>query len=123
MAKKILVADDEQEICEFIEHVLSEIGYTVVCVNDGQQAFDKISQEQFDLAIIDVMMPKIDGYHLVYKINTDINGIVPKIIILSSRDQKADSGLGTKSGAQVQLSKPTDPKNLIMKVEELIGPA
>ncbi|MFH1380301.1 MAG: response regulator transcription factor [bacterium] len=121
--KKILVADDEQEICDLLEQTLSQEGYSVTCVNDGQTAFDRLKQEFYDLALLDVCMPHIDGYHLSYKITTQLSGPVPKIILLTSRDAKQDNDIGTKSGADMQLSKPFDASDLINKVKQLIGSA
>lgn len=121
--KKVLVADDDQEICDLLEHTLSKEGYAVTCTGDGQAAFDKVKNELYDLVLLDVCMPHIDGYHLAYKISTQLSGPIPKILILTSRDAKQDKDIGTKSGASAHISKPFEPGDLINKIRELIGPA
>jgi len=123
MGKKILVADDEQAICDLLQMALTRAGYDVVCVDDGKKAYDTIHEAPFDLVILDVMMPQMDGYHVTYKIATEMSGPAPKIVILTSRDAAADQQVGEKSGAAAQIKKPVDTNELIAKVKEIIGPA
>lgn len=123
MGKKILVADDEQEICDLLQMLLSREGYDVVCVDDGQKAYEKMNKEYFDLVILDVMMPQMDGYHLAYKISTQMSGPIPKILIISSRDAEQDQHLGEKSGAVAHIRKPIDSDQLLAKIKEVIGTA
>ncbi|MBD3271859.1 MAG: response regulator [Elusimicrobia bacterium] len=118
--KRILVADDETEICSLIEHALTAEGYVVDCVYDGKSALEKLKKETFDAVILDVMMPHVDGYHITYRIKTMAAGPVPKIIILSSRDKRVDENIGQKSGADIQLMKPFEPSQLVQTVRQLL---
>jgi len=118
--KRVLVADDDAEICDLLNKVLSDEGFDVVCVGDGEEADKMIKAEYFDLVILDVNMPKIDGYHVAYKITTQSGGPVPKVIILSCRNVKNDDDMGRKCGADIQLEKPIELSDLLAKVKELL---
>lgn len=113
MGFSILVADDEQGIVDFVTLYLEKDGYEVFTASDGEQAWDCIQQEKIDLAILDIMMPKLNGYQLIKKIRAEKN--MP-IIFLTAKDASADKVLGLDIGADDYVTKPFDPLELVARV-------
>lgn len=113
MGFSILVADDEQGIIDFVTLYLEKDGYTVFTASDGEEAWTCVQQEKIDLAILDIMMPKMDGYQLVKKIRAEKN--MP-IIFLTAKDAGADKVLGLGIGADDYVTKPFDPLELVARV-------
>ena len=113
MAFSILVADDEQGIVDFVTLYLEKDGYEVFTASDGEQAWACIQQEKIDLAILDIMMPKLNGYQLIKKIRAEKN--MP-IIFLTAKDASADKVLGLDIGADDYVTKPFDPLELVARV-------
>lgn len=113
MGFSILVADDEQGIIDFVTLYLEKDGYKVFTASDGEEAWTCVQQEKIDLAILDIMMPKMDGYQLVKKIRAEKN--MP-IIFLTAKDAGADKVLGLGIGADDYVTKPFDPLELVARV-------
>lgn len=114
MAYKILVADDEAEITEILELYLEKDGFQVLKAEDGLEAWELIKKNQIDMAILDIMMPNIDGFNLTKKIREDYN--IP-IIILSARNQDNDKILGLGLGADDYITKPFNPLEVSARVQ------
>ena len=113
MGFSILVADDEQGIIDFVTLYLEKDGYTVFTATDGEDAWAHIQQEKIDLAILDIIMPKMNGYQLIKKIRAEKN--IP-IIFLTAKDASADKVLGLDIGADDYVTKPFDPLELVARV-------
>ena len=113
MGFSIFVADDEQGIIDFVTLYLEKDGYTVFTATDGEDAWAHIQQEKIDLAILDIMMPKMNGYQLIKKIRAEKN--IP-IIFLTAKDASADKVLGLDIGADDYVTKPFDPLELVARV-------
>lgn len=114
---KILVVDDNKEIREIINILLSGEGYQVVEANDGLKALDQIMQHEFDLIILDVMMPKMNGYQTCLEIRKISNA---PILFLSAKSQDGDKTLGFSSGGDDYLPKPFSYSELVGRVKALI---
>lgn len=114
MGFSILVADDEQGILDFVTLYLEKDGYRVFTAADGAAAWDCLQREAIDLAILDIMMPKMDGYQLIKAIRSEKN--IP-IIFLTAKDASADKVLGLGVGADDYVTKPFDPLELVARVE------
>lgn len=114
---RILVCDDDKEIVEAIEIYLSQEGFEVCKAYDGEEAICKLKQEQIDLLVIDVMMPKLDGIRATLKIRENNN--MP-IIILSAKSEDADKILGLNIGADDYVTKPFNPLELVARVKSQI---
>lgn len=110
----ILVCDDDKEIVEAIEIYLTQEGYRVLKAYDGEQALGMIRDNQVDLLIIDVMMPRLDGIRATLKIREDHS--LP-IIILSAKSEDADKILGLNIGADDYVTKPFNPLELVARVK------
>lgn len=114
---RILVVDDDREIVDAIEIYLLQEGYSVSKAYDGMEALAKIAEEQVDLLIIDVMMPRLDGIRATMKIREDRN--IP-IIILSAKSEDQDKILGLNIGADDYVTKPFNHLELVARVRSLL---
>ena len=114
---KILIVDDEKEIADLVEHYLIKDGFSVIKYHDGESALRAVCEQEFDLAILDVMLPGVDGFTLCRKIRETSN--VP-IIILSARSEEFDELTGYESGADDYVTKPFSPIILVKRVEALL---
>lgn len=111
---RILVCDDDREIVEAIDIYLQQEGYEVEKAYDGQEALDILKQQNIDLLIIDVMMPRLDGIRATLKIREESS--IP-IIILSAKSEDSDKILGLNVGADDYLTKPFNPLELVARVK------
>jgi len=116
---KILVADDEEELLELIRFSLDSSGFQVTTAKNGKQALELSQKGKFDLVILDVMMPLMDGYHAASEISQDPNS--PPVLLLTSRDYDQDQAAVKGSGASAFLSKPFEISELIETVRGLLS--
>lgn len=114
--KRILVAEDDIAIADLIRMNLEMVGYDVNVVNDGIEALSKIQEEDFALVILDVMLPSLDGFEIIKKIDTRNNSI----IFLTARNELKDKLKGLKEGADDYITKPFEPLELLARVEAVI---
>jgi DNA-binding response OmpR family regulator len=119
--KKIIIIDDEELICKVLSLRLSNEGYIVDTALDGNEGLDKITKSSYDLAIIDVGLPKIDGNTLCELIKKNSKLKDMKVIILTGKNLVGDVEKAYESGADVYFSKPYDYNLLLNKIKKLIG--
>ena len=115
---KILVVDDEDGIRDLISDALSIGGFEVESSPDGLQALKTIRDHRFDLLILDVNMPKMDGFALLEKLRTD--GIDTPVIMLSARGQKVDINQGLRLGADDYMTKPFGLEELSLRINAIL---
>ncbi|SFD24156.1 response regulator transcription factor [Bacillus sp. UNCCL81] len=115
--RKILIVDDEQEICQLVGMYLENSGYSWDGANNGESALLKISQSNYDLLILDIMMPIMDGWTLCKKIRETSN--VP-VIFLTAKGEEWDKVNGLKMGADDYIVKPFSPGELIARVDAVL---
>ena len=118
MSTKILIADDEPNILISLEYLMKREGYEVLVAHDGQEALDRVISEQPALVLLDVMMPKKDGFALAADIRA-MNIEVP-IIFLTAKSMKEDILQGFKLGADDYLSKPFSMEELLYRIESIL---
>lgn len=111
---KILVCDDDKEIVEAIDIYLTQEGHEVLKAYDGEEALKVLKEQEVDLLVIDVMMPRLDGIRATLKIQEENN--IP-IIILSAKSEDADKILGLNVGADDYVTKPFNPLELVARVK------
>ena len=111
---KILVCDDEKDIVEAIDIYLTQEGYEVLKAYDGDEAIRVLKNNEVDLLIMDVMMPRLDGIRATLKIRENMS--LP-IIILSAKSEDADKILGLNIGADDYMTKPFNPLELVARVK------
>ncbi len=117
MEYTILVADDEKEIRELLRLYLENSGYKVVEAEDGQQALDLLRSQKIDLCLLDIMMPKKDGYHVLQELRKESN--IP-VMILSAKDADSEKILGLNLGADDYMAKPFNPLEAVARVNSNI---
>ena len=115
----ILLVEDEENLHEALKLNLELEGYEVVSAYAGNEALKKISNEYFDLIIMDIMLPEVDGISITETIRVN-NNEVP-ILMLSARNSSADKVLGLKKGADDYLTKPFNLEELLLRVDKLIN--
>ncbi|PIE61522.1 MAG: two-component system response regulator [Desulfobacterales bacterium] len=117
--KKILIADDSPTEMNFMKAPFMEAGYQVATASDGQEALTLAGQQEFDLVVLDVVMPKLNGFQACRKIK-DLKPKLP-IILLTSKNQKSDEFWGKKQGADVYMTKPFDADALMENANRLMA--
>ena len=121
MAKKrLLLVDDEVELVEMIKFRLEASGYEVLTANDGQQALEIARREKPGLVILDVMLPKMDGYKVCGLIKKDSRYAHIPVMMFTAKAMDADMKLGQEVSADAYLTKPFEPKVLLEKIKELV---
>jgi len=117
---KILIAEDEQDIRTLITFTLQFAGHDVVAFKDGQEALENAEQENPDLIMMDVRMPRMDGYTACRNMKT--NPVIANIpvVFLSAKGQEAEINIGYEAGAEEYLLKPFAPDDLTHRVNELL---
>jgi two-component system alkaline phosphatase synthesis response regulator PhoP len=114
----ILLVEDEENLHEALKLNLEMEGYEVTSAYDGTQALKAITNEYFDLIVLDVMLPNIDGISVAETVR--VNNLDTPILMLSAKSTSADRILGLKKGADDYLTKPFNLEELLLRVEKLI---
>ena len=118
--KRILVTDDEADLVYAVKLQLEAHDYEVLVATNGQEALDKARREKPDLMILDLMLPKIDGYKVCRMLKLDDKYKSIPIILFSARAQVSDKKAGEDVGADAYITKPFEPKVLLAKIQELL---
>ena len=118
--KRILIADDDPDIVDLLEAYYKKKGHDVTSVTNGKEALQSIGSGKFDLVLMDVMMPYIDGYHVTHEVTAKFGTEAPKIIIMTSRDVSSERGIAMLSGAHDVMQKPFTLDELDKKVDLLL---
>ena len=121
--KKILVVDDEKDIASVVALRLQASGYEVICAFDGEEALEKARKENPSLIILDLMLPKIDGYKVCGLLKKDARFSRIPIIIFSAKAQEVDMRMGQEAGADAYITKPFEGQVVISKIKELLKEA
>ena len=114
---RILVVDDDKNICELIRLYLQKEGYTVEIANDGLAALEKFSQNPPAAVILDIMLPKIDGIEVLKRMRKA--GNIP-VIMLTAKGEVFDKVLGLELGADDYMVKPFEPKELVARLKAVL---
>ncbi len=120
MAKKILITEDSPTILEITKQFLESKGYEVIQAIDGQEALDKARKENPDLIILDLMLPKMDGFEVcrLIKQNSKIKNI--PIIMLTAKGEEVDRIVGLELGADDYVVKPFSPRELVLRIKAIL---
>ncbi len=114
---KILVADDDRNICELLRIYLEKEAFTVVLAEDGEDALSKFDQEQPDILLLDVMMPRLDGWQVCREIRKKSEC---PIIMITAKGETFDKVLGLELGADDYVVKPFEPKEIVARVKAVL---
>lgn len=118
---KILVIDDEPFLVKALKIRLEIVGYEVITAYDGLDGLNKAIEEKPDLILLDVMLPKKNGYQICQLLKADEQYKHIPIVMLTAKGQKSDKEWGERAGADVYITKPFDDKELLAKIKELFG--
>lgn len=114
---KILVADDDRNICELLRIYLEKEGYTVTLAGDGEEAILKFESEEPDILLLDVMMPRLDGWQVCREIRKKSEC---PIIMITAKGETFDKVLGLELGADDYVVKPFEPKEIVARVKAVL---
>jgi DNA-binding response OmpR family regulator len=118
--KRILVVDDEIYIVHILEFTLTMEGYDVITAADGEEALRKIRDDRPDLVVLDIMMPKMDGYEVCRRLRQDEDAQTLPVILLSAKGRPIDRETGLEVGADDYIVKPFSPRRLLEKIRDLL---
>ena len=117
MSNKILVVDDDLHICELLKLYLENENYTVYTANDGQAAVETFNLKSPDLVLLDIMLPKMDGWQVCREIRKTSTA---PIIMLSAKGETFDKVLGLELGADDYVTKPFDAKEVVARIKAVL---
>ncbi|UCF78498.1 MAG: response regulator [Candidatus Eiseniibacteriota bacterium] len=118
---KILVVDDEVYIVHILDFSLGMEGYEVVTALDGEEALAKVKSENPDLIVLDIMMPKLDGYETCRILKSDPEVKHIPVILLSAKGRNVDQQMGFQVGADDYITKPFSPRKLVERIKLILG--
>ncbi len=121
MAKTILVVDDDELVRIALNELLRPEGYEVHLVPSGAEALKKLDQNDYDLLMLDIIMPEMDGFELCKQIRERENYRETPIVFLTAKSRDEDRDEGIEAGANLFLSKPISPDKLLQIVSDTIG--
>lgn len=117
MNEKIMIVDDDENICELLRLYLTKEGFSTVIFNDGQAAVDAVESEKPSLMLLDIMLPKLDGWQVCRRIRQ--NSDVP-IIMISAKGETFDKILGLELGADDYVVKPFEAKEVVARIKAVL---
>ena len=115
---KILIAEDDSELRQLFQHILTKNGYAVTGVSNGEEALSAVEASYFDLIISDIMMPKMDGYELVRALREA--GMTTPVMMITAKDAFDDMRLGFLSGSDDYMVKPVNVNEMVLRVGALL---
>jgi len=118
---KILVVDDEIYIVHILDFSLGIEGYEVMTALDGEQALAKVAQNRPDLIVLDIMMPKLDGYETCKALKQNPATHDIPVILLSAKGRNVDQKIGFEVGADDYITKPFSPRKLVERINAILG--
>ena len=123
MEQKLLIVDDEAHIRMLIEQTLEDLedeGVELLFAENGEQALELIKKEEPNLVFLDVMMPKMNGMEVCYKVKKELHLSDVYIILLTAKGQEVDRQKGLDMGADRYMTKPFDPDEMLAIAEEIL---
>ena len=119
-ASTVLLVDDEPDLLELLQYALEQEGYRVLTAMDGRAALQLASEERPDIAILDIMMPHMDGIELTQRLREDAQLRLTPILMLTARAEEGDEIAGLEAGADDYVTKPVSPKKLLSRVRAML---
>jgi two-component system alkaline phosphatase synthesis response regulator PhoP len=113
----ILIADDDPQIVELVQAYLEKKGFAVMLAADGESALERVARERPDLVVLDIMLPKLDGWAVCRRLREDPDTRTIPIVMLTSRGEEMDRVLGLELGADDYVTKPFSPRELVARIK------
>ncbi len=123
MTKKVLIVDDEQNIVISLEFLMKREGFEVMIASDGDEGVRRIRAERPDLVLLDVMMPKKNGFEVCQEIKADPELQSTRILMLTAKGRDTEVAKGLALGADAYMTKPFSTRELVARVRTLLGMA
>ena len=120
MTKRVLVVDDEPSIVISVEFLMKREGFEVSVARDGEEALALIGAERPDLVVLDVMMPKLNGFEVCERVRADPAFADMRILMLTAKGREAEMSKGLALGADAYMAKPFSTRDLVARVKELL---
>ena len=121
MTKRILIVDDEPNIVVSLEFLMKREGYEVAVASDGKAALHAVEKKMPDLVLLDIMLPKKNGFEVCQTLRANPQWQSMKIVILTAKKRDTEVAKGTALGADAYMTKPFSTKDLIAQVRQLLG--
>jgi two-component system, OmpR family, alkaline phosphatase synthesis response regulator PhoP len=121
MTKQILIVDDEPNIVISLEFLMRREGFRVEVARDGEEALTRIRQDRPDLVLLDVMMPKVNGFEVCQAVRADPSLAAVRIVMLTAKGREAEIAKGLALGADAYVPKPFSTRDLVVQVKSLLG--
>jgi DNA-binding response OmpR family regulator len=121
MSKKVLIVDDEPNIAISVDFLMRREGFEVLVAHDGEEGLARIRADRPDLVVLDVMMPKLDGFEVCKAVRADPTLAGVRILMLTAKGRAAEISKGLALGAEAYIPKPFSTRELVAKVKELLG--
>lgn len=121
MTKKVLIVDDEPNIAISVEFLMRREGFEVLVARDGEEGLARIRADRPDLVVLDVMMPKLDGFEVCKAVRADPTLAGVRILMLTAKGRAAEISKGLSLGADDYIPKPFATRELVAKVKELLS--
>ena len=118
---KVMVVDDARADLALIESSLTSVGHQVVTLSGGEAVEDRVTAERPDLLLLDIVMPKRNGYEILRALRRDERTRATRIVLVSSKNQESDRLWGKRQGADEYLPKPFTREELLTMVERFVG--
>lgn len=116
--QRILIVDDEQSIVTLLKYNIEKAGFETDAAFDGEEAIQKIEQNNYDLVILDVMLPKLDGMEIIKTLRQNKNNV--PVLMVTALDTELDKILGLEFGADDYLTKPFSPKEVVARIKAIL---
>jgi CheY-like chemotaxis protein len=121
MGKRILIAEDDKDVGDILTHLLSSREYDIELAADGQEALDKLAVQRFDLLIVDLAMPNVDGWTVIREVRTRKETEKLPTLVLTACAFGADQEKAIQAGCDIFLTKPFEPYQVLQKIEQLLS--
>ncbi len=116
----ILIADDDPQVVELVRTYLEKEGFAVVIAADGEAALEKVARDRPDLVVLDIMLPRLDGWAVCQRLREDPETRTIPIVMLTSRAEEMDRVLGLELGADDYVTKPFSPRELVARIKAVL---
>ncbi|MCG9891215.1 MAG: response regulator [Thermosynechococcaceae cyanobacterium MS004] len=116
----VLIVDDSMTQRQLISKILEQYGLTILVATDGVEAWDQLQHTLPDIVVLDIIMPRMNGYEVCRKIKTDPAMQKVPVVLCSSKAEEFDRYWGMKQGADAYVSKPFQPKELLSIIQKLL---
>lgn len=117
MSHNLLLVDDDIEFCDLLKEYLASEGFTITAVHDGEQGYQQATQNAFDIIILDVMLPKMNGFEALKKIKAEVS---TPVLMLTAKGEEVDQVVGLEIGADDYLPKPCSPRLLVARLKAIL---